>query len=69
MDQNLDKVGIVLYSWRVTAQYATSEAARRIPPWKMTDEEAAKWAVRWGVDVARIEGSGERFARSDAPGK
>lgn len=64
-----DKVGIVLYSWRVTNQHANSEAARRIPPWKMTDEDAAKWAVRWGVEVENIEGSDERFARPNAPGK
>jgi hypothetical protein len=69
MDQNLGKAGIVLWSWRVTDRYATTEAARRIPPWKMSDEEAATWAARWGVDVARIEGSDERFAGPDTPGK
>ena len=64
-----DKVGIVLWFWRVTSQYATTEAARRIPPWKMSDEEATKWAARWGVEVERIEGSDERFAPQRAPGK
>ena len=62
-------MGIVLWSWRVTSQYAKSEAARSIPPWKMSDEEAMKWAARWGVELERIEGSDERFASQRAPGK
>jgi hypothetical protein len=56
----------IVYAWRVLEPHANSEAARRIPPWKMSETEAGRWASRWGVRLEKIEGTQETFRPQSA---
>ena len=64
-----NRASMIVYSWCVMDRYAGSEAARRMPRWKMTEAEAASWAARAGVEVVKIEGSEETLRAPSAPGK
>ena len=54
------------WKWRVTREHPE---AHRIPPWPMTEEEAAAWAKVWGCEVEKIEGTEHRAEPQRAPGK
>lgn len=54
------------WKWRVKGAHPE---AHRIPPWPMSDEEAAQWAARWGCEVEKIEGSEQRGELPRTPGK
>lgn len=47
-----------IYSWRVKGN--RRDIAERLPRWKMTEEEAAEWGRRWGVELEKIAGSEEQ---------
>ena len=63
-----NRASMIVYSWCVMDRYAGSEAARRMPPWKMTEAEAASWAARAGVELEKIEGSEETLRAPSASG-
>jgi hypothetical protein len=42
------------WKWRVLGDHPE---AWRVPPWPMSEDQAAQWSERWGCVVEKIEGS------------
>ena len=46
----------IYYRWSVPDP--RKRGGRRIPRWEMTEQSAAEWAARNGVQIEKVQGSG-----------
>ena len=56
-------MSIAVYSWR---RKDPRTGRWRVPAWKMTDDDALRWAAREGAELERVAGSEE--TRTDVGG-
>jgi hypothetical protein len=58
---------VLFWSWRALYKTRTGRDGWRTLRWKMSEEDAAKWAIENGTQVEQIAGSSELRMVTDAP--
>jgi hypothetical protein len=55
-----------LFAWQVKGD--RPDMARRMPPWKMTEEQAAQFAADWRCELEKVDGSEEAMRATTCQG-